>query len=181
MSYLPRKWDDNAFPFTDDFLSLLTVESTQFDNLQIKDSYDVTISAVATLVDAQATEKPERTSLTLKSTDSVQTMDIFNYPSSQNFNWKPATGSDTTLTISFPSMDLFLSYSGPNAFPSFLNELISGDLILVPSDFPDHEQQLKQMGITRIRIIMKADGAIPVIRYHSLEPLPIPNSIIKAE
>jgi type VI secretion system protein ImpL len=141
----------------------------------------VTISAVATLVDAKASEKPERTSLTLKASDSVQTMDIYNYPSSQTFVWKPATGGDTTLTISLPSLDLFLSYSGPNAFPSFLEELIRGDLVLVPGDFPDHAQQLAGLGITEIRVIMKADGALPVIGYHNLEPPPLPSSIIKAE
>lgn len=181
LGYSASKWDDFVFPFTDDFLSLLTVESSQFDNARLQDQYEVTISAVATLVDAKASEKPERTSLTLKASDSVQTMDIYNYPASRTFVWKPATGADTTLTISLPSLDLFLSYSGPNAFPSFLEELIRGDLVLAPGDFPDHAQQLAGLGITEIRVIMKADGALPVIGYHNLEPPPLPSSIIKAE
>jgi hypothetical protein len=181
LGYASRKWNNHTFPFTDDFLSILKTQNSSFNTDPLLDSYNVTISAVAAIVDAEATEKPEKSTLTLKSSDSFQSMDIYNYPLSQVFVWKPATAADTTLTINLPSLELSLNYSGPMAFPSFLGELIGGDLILSPSDFPDHEAQLRDLGITEIKILMKADGALPVIRYHSIGIFPLPTSIIKAQ
>jgi hypothetical protein len=180
LGYAPRSWNGRPFPLTDDLLRLISVGSASFASEPALESYDVTISAVATVVDAQAAEKPERTSLTLKSSDSFQSMDMFNYPISKVFTWKPATGGDARLTITLPSLELYLSYTGPNAFPSLLSDLVKGDLVLTPADFPVHQQQLAALGITQIRVMIKADGALPVMRHLNLNFMPLPRSIMKA-
>jgi hypothetical protein len=178
LGYSPRKWGEQAFPFTEDFLKLLSIGNSLFTSEPLLDSYQVTVSGVATLVDAKALEKPERTTLTLKSSDSVQTLNIFNYPDSKVFNWKPQNSGDTQLTIVLPSLELYLDYSGRNAFPTFLSDVLKGDLLLTPADFPDHREQLLALGITGIRVILKADSALPVVRYLNLNHIPLPTSII---
>jgi type VI secretion system protein ImpL len=120
--YAARQWEHRSFPFTYDFLRLLTVGNVAFETPPL-DSYNVTVTSVATLVDSEASEKPERTTITLKSSDSVQTMDNFNYPTSNIFVWKPATGGDTELTIAFPSLELYVTWSSKNAFPTFVSEI----------------------------------------------------------
>jgi hypothetical protein len=172
-----RSWAGLEFPLTQDFLNLLDAGSRTAE--PIADSYPVTVSAVASLVDSQALEKPERTSLTLKSPDSVQTLDIYNYPVSRTFTWKPASGGDAELAVFLPSLELYVRYSGPYAFPALLKDILKGELVYHPSDFPDHEQQLNALGITGIRIMIQADGALPAIRLLDIRPLPLPASIIK--
>jgi type VI secretion system protein ImpL len=176
--YAARKWGKHTFPFTDDFLRLLTVGNVAFQSPP-QDSYNVTISALATLVDAEAKEKPERTTITIKSADSVQTMDNFNYPISKVFVWKPDSGGEIDLTIAFPSLELYVNWSGTNAFPSFVSDILRDDLRFTPDDFPDHSEQLKSMGIKEIHLFIQADGALPVVRHLDLVPLPLPSSIIK--
>jgi type VI secretion system protein ImpL len=178
--YSARTWEGLKFPFTDDFLHLLTVGNKSFSQEPILDSYQVVISAVAALVDKDAREKPQRTTLTLKSTDSLQTMDIFNYPISKTFTWKPETAGDTELAIIMPSLELYLNYSGPYAFAGFLRDILRGEMILKPADFPDHQERLEALGVSEIRLIIRADGALPVIRFLELSPMPLPTSIVKA-
>ncbi|MDR1084139.1 MAG: hypothetical protein LBP22_04590 [Deltaproteobacteria bacterium] len=178
--YRAAVWDKISFPFSDDFLHLLSVGNSALTAEPLLDSYQVKISAVASLVDEEAREKPERTTLTLNSADSLQSLDIYNYPISRDFTWKPATAGDTELAIILPSLELYVNYSGPHAFAGFLKDVLKGELIFTPADFPEHEGQLKGLGISQIRVIIKADGALPVVRYLDLKPLPLPASIIKA-
>ncbi|MDR1578411.1 MAG: hypothetical protein LBT86_09355 [Deltaproteobacteria bacterium] len=173
------QWENRLFPFTDDFLRLLTQGHQPAAELTNKDSYDVTISAVASLVPEAALEKPQRTTLTLKNPDSLQTVDIFNYPISKVFAWKPGLTGDVELAIVFPSLELYLNYSGLNAFASFLRDILKGELVFTPRDFPEHQERLNSLGITEIRVLIKADGALPVIQYMDQKPLPLPNSIVK--
>jgi hypothetical protein len=180
LGYAARKWGDQSFPLTEDFFRLLTVGNDSMAAEPLLDSYNVTISAVAALVDSGAQEKPERTSVTLKGADSVQTLDILNYPISKVFAWKPGSSADALITITLPSVELYLSYEGPNGFPTLLSDILRGDLVLTPADFPDHHEQLSALGITQIRLMIQADGALPVIRHLNLNQQPLPHSIIKA-
>ncbi|MDR1578203.1 MAG: hypothetical protein LBT86_08280 [Deltaproteobacteria bacterium] len=177
--YQAAIWDKKVFPFTDDFLRILNAGNQFFIREPIQDSYNVTISAVASLVPETALEKPQRTTLTLKSPDSIQTLDIFNYPISKVFSWKPGQIGDVELAIILPSLELYLTYNGSNAFAGLLTDILKGDLVFTPSDFPERQEKLKALGITELKVLIKADGAIPVIRFMDLNPLPLPRSIVK--
>jgi hypothetical protein len=180
--YSARKWDGKPFPFTVDFLKLLTLGNSGPSSEKMLDSYNVTVSAVATVVDGEAREKPERTTLTYKTQELVQTLDNYNYPISKTFVWKPTVqDGEVSLAISLPSLTLYAEYSGPYAFPTFLSEVVKGDLILRAEDFPDHAQQLQSLGVTEIRVLMQADDALPVVRYLQLNPTPLPASIIRLD
>ena len=128
-----------------------------------------------------AAEKPERTSVTLKGSDSVQTLDILNYPVSKVFTWKPAQSGDAEMAIPLPSLELHLARGGPNGFPRLPSDILRGDPVPTPADFPDHRRQLAALGITRIRLVIRADGAPPASRHLDLQPTPMPRSIIKAQ
>ncbi|MDR1546116.1 MAG: hypothetical protein LBU12_05275 [Deltaproteobacteria bacterium] len=182
LGFSARKWDKQPFPFTDDFLKLLNVDDAQFSSQRLADSYNVTITVLAAIVDSEAKEKPERTTVTYKSADLIQSIDNFNYPLSKSFIWKPAADDgQVTVTVALPSLTLFLDYGGPYAFPNFLAEVVKGELILRPDDFPDHAQQLEAMGVSEIRLLMQADGALPVVRHLQLSPAPLPASIVRLD
>jgi hypothetical protein len=178
-TFQARHWGDLSFPFTGDFLHLLSVGGESAKET-IKDSYSVTISGLASLVDEKAVEKPQRTSVTLRSVEATQTLDIFNYPTAKTFTFKPAVGGNVELAIILPSVELYVNYEGPLAFAGFLRDILSGQMVFTPEDFPERKERLEALGISEIRVIIKADGAIPVIHFLRLDASPLPNSIIKA-
>jgi type VI secretion system protein ImpL len=124
-------------------------------------------------------ERPQKTTITLTAPDLKQELENYNFPVSKAFVWKPGINSTTSLEIDFPSVTLYISYDGLESFPNFLNDLIREGFILKPSEFPDHKEQLESLGISEIRVIMKADGALPIINLLSLPRQPLPASIIK--
>ncbi|MDR3203632.1 MAG: hypothetical protein LBV23_02635 [Deltaproteobacteria bacterium] len=177
--YAAKSWDNLTFPLSDDFLKLLIMGNSIQTKEPLADSYTVTISGVATLVDEKALEKPEKTTITLTSPDSLQQMDIYNYPVSRLFSWKPSQNFEVMVTISFPSLELYVNYAGSLSFPNFLSDINKGELRLKPEDFPDHCEQLKALGVSEIVLIIKADNANSVVRYLKLSPIKLPPSIIK--
>ncbi|MDR1165181.1 MAG: hypothetical protein LBO66_04775 [Deltaproteobacteria bacterium] len=180
--FAAQEWEGERFPFTDDFLRLVSQGDSA--NMMAKapvGGYPVTVSIDATVVDARAAERPERTTLTLRTADKTQTLSNYNYPVSQTFTWVPGTAAAASLEIALPSVSLFISYDGPLSFPAFLNDLISGEFILRPRDFPDHEAQLESLGVSEIRVLMRADGTLPVIQHLNLSASPLPAFIVKAD
>jgi hypothetical protein len=172
-----RSWEGRTFPFTEDFLKLVSVGGGPLLEAQ-PDSYKVNVTVTATLAGDEALEKPQRTVITLKTPDEVQQMVNYNYPSSQVFSWKPGADAETSLEIDLPSLTLMVSWGGPEGFPSFLNDLVTQNFELYPRDFPEHRAQLESLGISRIRVLMKADGALPVIKYLNLPRPVLPVSIV---
>ncbi|MDR2349664.1 MAG: hypothetical protein LBF41_03410, partial [Deltaproteobacteria bacterium] len=177
LGFAPKLWRGEPFPFTDDFLNLLSKGAG--DEAPVLDSYEVKISVSATSVDPGALERPVKTTVSLVSPDSVQTLENYNYPVSGVFEWKPSAKSRASLEIDFPSVTLRVAYDGDDAFPHFLNDLISGGFVLKPQEFPDHRDRLLAMGITEIRVMARADGALPVVNFLKLSKSPLPASIIK--
>ncbi|MDR2354203.1 MAG: hypothetical protein LBF22_13805 [Deltaproteobacteria bacterium] len=179
MNYSPNDWNGMVFPFTSDFLNLISHWSGFSSNDSTSGNYPVSLTLLATTVDPDAKERPQKTTLTLRAADQVQSLVNYNFPSTQTFLWKPGTDYDASLEIDLPSLTLYVSYQGDKSFPSFLNDLIKGNFVLTPNDFPDHAEQLQSLGITELRILMQADGMLPVIRFLNLSSTPIPTTIAK--
>ncbi|MDR2405785.1 MAG: hypothetical protein LBE27_05385 [Deltaproteobacteria bacterium] len=179
--YVARTWDGLTFPLTEDFLIILSMNHNQLAKTEFKESYPVKLTVTGALVDATAREKPEKTTVYMKTSDGMTTLSNYNYPVSQTFNWKPVGGGETGIEISFPSLSLFIHYESEQGFPAFLNDIVYSDFSFTPADFPDHKSQLEAMGITRIRLLAQADGAYPVINFLSLSHTHLPKSIIKGK
>jgi type VI secretion system protein ImpL len=177
--YRASTWRGITFPFTEDFLRLASISGIGAGSQTLLDSYPVQLEIQATVVDNNATEKPQKTTLTLRAPDGVQILENYNFPSSKTFTWKPGIPAEASIEIDLPSVSLYISYDGENGFPSFLNDLLTQGFTLRPVDFPDHKDQLIALGISEIKVLMKADGALPVINFLNLNRLPLPPSIIK--
>jgi hypothetical protein len=145
----------------------------------LNDSYPVVVTVVASEVDPGAYEKPLRTTVTLSSSGSVQSLVNYNYPVSQAFVWKPGVPASVSVEIQLPSVSLNVNYDAPEGFSNFISDLAAGGFTLTPRDFPEHEQTLAAMGITRLDVIMKADGALPAAHALKLSRTPIPDTIVK--
>ncbi|MDR2339358.1 MAG: hypothetical protein LBF40_04405 [Deltaproteobacteria bacterium] len=176
--YAPRKWGTETFPVTRDFLAMASMASSENLRQPFLDSYPVTLTLTGAVVDQGAKEKPERTTLYMKSGADVTTIVSYNYPVTQSFSWKPLEKGETGIEISFPSLSLFVHYDTEQGFPTFLNDIAASGFSFTPADFPDHKEQLEAMGITRIRVLVQADGSYPVISFLSLSQATIPKSII---
>jgi hypothetical protein len=88
----------------------------------------------------------------------------------------PATVS---IEIRLPSVSLYVNYEGAEGFPDFISDISSGGFELTPADFPEHEDTLKALGISRIDLVMSADGAHSAMSALSRIREPVPLSIIK--
>ncbi|MDR3154713.1 MAG: hypothetical protein LBW85_10715 [Deltaproteobacteria bacterium] len=175
--YSARTWESRPFPFSRDFLRLASVGSVPFKE-PLAPSYDVTLTMTAALAGDEALEKPERTVVSLSAPDGAQTMINYNYPVTRVFTWKTGAEAEASLQISLPSVALLVTWDGPDGFPRFLRDLVTRNFELYPRDFPDHAEQLEALGIGRIRVLMKADGALPVINTLDLDRTPLPTSIV---
>ncbi|MDR1039586.1 MAG: hypothetical protein LBR80_05350 [Deltaproteobacteria bacterium] len=175
--YSPRVWEGRPFPFTEDFLRLASQGGGPVRDAPA-DSYAVNISMTAALAGDGALEKPQRTVVTVRTPEAADQMINYNYPSSHVFTWKPGSAAEASVEIDLPSVSLMVSWDGPDGFPNFLNDLVSQNFELYPQDFPDHRAQLEALGISKIRVLMRADGALPVIRYLNLPRTALPVSIV---
>ncbi|MDR1041859.1 MAG: hypothetical protein LBR80_17185 [Deltaproteobacteria bacterium] len=145
----------------------------------LADSYAVALTVYAAETDPGATEKPLRTAVTITAEGQVQTLVNYNYPVSETFVWKPGVPAAVAIEIQLPSVSLYVNYNGPDGFPDFISDLASGGFTLTPADFPEHEAALKAMGITRIDVSIRADGALPAVHALRITRTPIPESIVK--
>ncbi|MDR2611350.1 MAG: hypothetical protein LBG06_00380 [Deltaproteobacteria bacterium] len=143
------------------------------------DSFPVTVYITAAEVDADAIEKPLRTSLTVSTMGDVQTLDNYNYPVSKVFVWTPGLPATVDIEIQLPTLSLYINYDGPEGFPDFVSDVNSGGFLLTPADFPEHEDVLKGLGISRIDVGIRTDGAFHALNILRLSRTPLPVSIIK--
>ncbi|MDR2200142.1 MAG: hypothetical protein LBR53_11980 [Deltaproteobacteria bacterium] len=178
--FVPRSWNGTPFPFSSDFLSIAALGASENAVQPFKESYEVKLTVTGAVVDPGAKEKPEKTTVYLKSGNEAQALENYNFPVSKTFVWKPAGGGETGVEIDFPSLSLSIRYDTENGFPTFLNEIAGDGFVFTPADFPDHRDQLEAMGVTRVTLAAEAEGAYPVINFLSLSRTALPRSIVKA-
>jgi hypothetical protein len=179
--YRPAAWRGREFPFNEDFLRLLAVGRLALAPLEpIKERYPVKLSVLFAEVNDEATEKPQKSSISLKSPDGTTVIENFNYPVSQTFDFRPGISGDVEVEIAFPSLTLALLYQGPDAFAYFLRDVATGELTLTRGDFPEDEETLESLGVSQIRLAIEAEGARPALKFVDLAEAPkLPTSIIK--
>ena len=109
-------------------------------------------------VNKEARIKPHATRLEVECGDSVSKLINLQYPVKKTFEWSNATCKDTVFSIEVGTLVLTKTYKGSLGFPNFLRDFGQGEKRFTPSDFPDHERDLKNMGISYIQINYVFDG-----------------------
>ncbi len=129
----------------------------------VQDNYTVTIRGLPTDVNDKAKIRPHETILELQCGSEVQTMKNLNYPVRATFNWAPGGCGDVTLKILVGSYTLEKKYTDYPQFSKFLRHFSSGSVSFSPSDFPEHQADLRRLDIQFIVVRYQFTGNGPVI------------------
>ncbi len=170
-----RSWLGIPFPFRDEFFTFLNAGA--WSSQEVQPQYKVGLSTLPTTVNANATQEPFATVLTVECGSGQQVLSNYNYASEMSFVWKPDSCGTTTLTIQFPGITLTRTYEGKLGFAKFLKEFRSGVKVFTPEDFPSQEKNLNGLGITGVTVGYTFSGASPVIELLKIKPLNIPDII----
>ncbi|WP_027722026.1 type VI secretion protein IcmF/TssM N-terminal domain-containing protein [Maridesulfovibrio zosterae] len=170
-----RKWFDMPFPFREEFFAF--IDDGAQGGQEIQPEYKVKLSTIPTSVNANATEEPYATLLTVECGSAQQTLSNYNYSEEAVFTWKPEECGTTTLRIQFPGLELVKTYEGKLGFAKFLGEFRNGVVNYTPADFPEQSKGISSMGISTIKVGYTLNGATPVINLLNLKPINIPDVI----
>uniref|UniRef100_UPI004055A98E type VI secretion protein IcmF/TssM N-terminal domain-containing protein n=1 Tax=Candidatus Electrothrix sp. TaxID=2170559 RepID=UPI004055A98E len=164
--------------FQPSFYSFLDNGSAIVINKQ--DEYRVSMSNRPMEVNRDATEDPYTASVTLQCAEDKIILENDNYPRTQTFSWSPDKCGDVNLTIEFPGVTLYKSYTGNMAFAVFLNSFKDGALLFTPADFPDEEGHLRDSNIKEIVLNYAVTGQEPILRLLHRKPV-VPKLILQQE
>ena len=145
----------------------------------VKDSYGVKIKADPTDTNEDAAVKPEATRLELVCADQTILLENYNYPKEKVFTWAPESECEVIFSIKFRNLVLTRRYTGKNAFPRFLKSFSRGRVKFLPSDFPEHQDDLNRMGVKFIRVRYQFKGHQSVIGLLHAGPGRVPTEIVQ--
>jgi type VI secretion system protein ImpL len=164
--YYAKEVLGGTVPFDSNFFSFL-VKGAKFQiaaaaQQQTKQSYNVVIRGLPTDANPEARIKPHATRLELQCSTGVQNLVNQNYPTSKTFMWVPDGCGDVLFQIEVGDVVLMKKYSGPRAFPDFLQDFRGGKRMFSPNEFPAEKAALDRMGIRYIRVNYQftGDGAV---------------------
>ncbi|MGM0423820.1 MAG: type VI secretion protein IcmF/TssM N-terminal domain-containing protein [Thermodesulfobacteriota bacterium] len=164
-----------SFPLKPSFLKFLDQASQNRDTAQ--DKYTIHISGSPTDVNQKAKADPVSTKLSLDCEDGVQTITNFNYPSSEDFVWKPGKCGDVTLSINFPSLTLKQTWKGREGMQEFLSDFSDNSKKYEPEDFDKHEDELESLDVDYITVGYQMKGAESVRKLLEQKPPDPPQEI----
>lgn len=144
-----------------------------------KQSSGVTIRGLPTDSNPEARVKPHSTRLELQCVSGTQSLENLNYPVQKTFNWSAESCSDVLFQIEAGEAVLTKRYSGPQAFPAFLEDFPGGRRIFYSNDFPAQKQALERMGIKYIKVNYQISGQQAVVGRAKALPGRIPGSITR--
>ncbi|WP_432738113.1 type VI secretion protein IcmF/TssM N-terminal domain-containing protein [Maridesulfovibrio sp. FT414] len=170
-----RNWLGIPFPFREELFTFLN--DGEQGAQEIQPEYKVTISTVPTSVNANATQEPYATTLTVECGTGRQELTNYNYAENMVFTWKPEECGTTTLTVRFPGMDLVRTYEGKLGFAKFLSEFRNGEVNFTPADFPDQGKGLEGLGVSSVKVGYNIQGGVPLIQLLAIKPLNVPDII----
>jgi type VI secretion system protein ImpL len=173
--YYPKRALDGAIPFLEPFLKFLTKGITQ--RRAVKAEYKVTIMGLPTDANTGARLRPQATHLELQCGDTTQKLDNYQYPVRKAFKWSPDSCGDVLFRIEVGSLELVKRYTGSYAFPKFLMDFRAGQKTFHREEFPEHETDLKKVGIKYIKANFRFQGNQPVIGLLGSAPGRVPTEI----
>lgn len=169
-----KEWLGVPFPFEPALLNLLDQGSVRRQQLQPK--YTVSIAALPTNVNRDAKSEPYAVRLFMQCAEKKQQLENFNYPSTQDFVWEPATCGAVTLEIVFREATVTQTWSGPWGFRDFLRDFRNGSHVYEPKDFPQEQGVLEGLGVRRIQVNYRITGAQPILALDNYPALRVPEN-----
>ena len=177
--YAPASALGMRFPLSPAFLSLLS-ETPQHIAVYPA-SYPVRVGFSPVTVNPKARAYPRGLSLRMDCGGEPLRADAYNYQGTALFDWSPEQCGNLTLAILFDSFTAEKVYDSPLGFARFVDQAAAGIMEFTPSDFPTVQQQLENLGITRLRTRFRIEGGEAVReRLHAL-PSALIRSILHIE
>lgn len=170
--YQPASVMGQRVPFKSEFIDFITRGNT--GRQKIRENYGVRVKAYPVHVNKEANPKPQSVLLTLSCGDDLQAINNMNNPVQKLFKWSFKNCADTTLRIKFGSVILERRYGGGRGFINFLSEFKSGEHTFTPEDFPEHENDLKEMDVRQIRLHYLFEGHGELLNLPEYAPLAAP-------
>ncbi|BBO88779.1 type VI secretion protein IcmF/TssM N-terminal domain-containing protein [Desulfosarcina ovata] len=173
--YFAKKVDGLALDLDTRFLTFLTRGASAAK--PVASEYNVTIKAVPTDANNDATIKPHATSLELQCGDEKYKLLNLHYPVKKTFRWSPETCGNVVFKIEIGNLVLTKVYKGYQGFAKFLKDFQTGQRIFRPEDFPDSAAALKRMKIRTITPRYQFSGNRQVIALLKESPGRVPQEI----
>jgi len=173
--YYPKRALGGAIPFSEPFLKFLTKGITR--RRAVRAQYKVTIKGLPTDANKGARLRPQATHLELQCGDTTQKLDNYQYPVRKTFKWSPDSCGDVLFRIEVGNLELVKRYTGSYAFPKFLRDFRSGQKVFRRQEFPEHEADLKRVGVKYIKANFRFQGNKPVIGLLGSAPGRVPVEI----
>ena len=168
----PARWNDLSFPFTADFLALLSHAEVVAAE-PTRESWYVLLRSQPTLVNLDAKVRPDATELSMQCQDRKPTLLNRNYPHEARFQYDADCGP-TELSIRFPSLTLERRYRD---FTEFLQEFQYGERVFTPADFPEASERIAAAGIRTITVRILPDNVAGLLRRAGTDMPPLPDRI----
>jgi type VI secretion system protein ImpL len=182
--YYAREALGRSLPFEQPFLGFFSRAKVGLPAAAMAAASDntVTVNGLPTEANDNARVQPHATRLTLQCMDSQQVLVNMNYPVSKTFTWSSQRCGGVVFAIEVGNVVLAKTYSGPEAFASFLMEFGSGTRTFSPDDFPKEASMLKGMGIRYIKVQYRFSGHQAVINQAKptmSQPTAVPQAIAR--
>ena len=124
----------------------------------------VTLTTLPSDVEPASAPRVHDTLLSLECTSGATQLDNPNLPpQTRAFVWSPRSCSTVRLRISVDGIDLERVYPGPLGFAEFLAEFHAGNHGFDADDFPQQAPRLRELGVRRITLHYRIDGAQAVL------------------
>lgn len=166
-------WGNLTFPFTTDFLGMLSsAEIIAAD--PPKDTFYVLLRSQPTLVNVDAKVRPDSTELTLLCQGRENRLVNRNYPRNEKFQYSSEECGAVSLELRFPAFTLTRSYA---SFTEFLRDFAYGERVFGPEDFPDEAEDMKNANLRQITVRILPDNVADVLRHTDNLPPELPDRI----
>lgn len=171
------EWQNLPFRFNKNFLDYLAWGSA-LAGIKTPEKFAFTMAVDSVSVDAGARERPMRVEFLWDTTEAQQRLNYQNYPISRQFEWKPRQEMVIVMRISFPSLQLEKTWSGPKAAFDFITTFRRGAFTWKPQDFPGAEETLARLGVSEIRMRVGMRHQEEAVRFYSQREMPLPYTIV---
>ncbi|HAT1773630.1 TPA: hypothetical protein I8034_003052 [Legionella pneumophila] len=174
-NYVPIRVLNHKFPLTTDYYHFLTYGS----RIDIKDNQgaevkkqleaklptDITIKTKPVNLSGKRPKSlPYKTTLNIKCSDKLVTLNNYNYPSQKTIrNWTLDSCGPVEINIYLPAATLSINYAGNDGFLHFLLDYAKGGVSYPVKYFPDHAKYLRDNNIDAIQVYYSLGGARDVV------------------
>lgn len=169
----PARWGDIEFPFTTDALKVLS-QAEMIAAQPPEDTYYVQLRSQPTLVNVDARERADSTTLSLQCQDKTYSLINRNYPRNEKFQYTVKQCGHTTLEIDFPSFTLTRHY---DTFTDFLKDFQYGERDFSQDDFEDAADKMEAAGVNSVTVRILPDNVVTLLQKEGNEPPALPDRI----